>query len=112
MSQLTLQLPETLYCQLEVLAQSEGIQLTQYVLYALTRQVSSAYTMQVLPGRAVEQQVVEFERLRQKLGKASATEVDDVLSKCDLVEPEPELSPEIVKRVQALIAKKLMTHEE
>jgi len=52
------------------------------------------------------------EELTQKLGRASAAEVNDVLGKRDIVEPEPELSPEIVKRVQALIVKKSTTSEQ
>ena len=48
MSRLTLRLPETLHRQLINLAEEEGISLNQYIVYALTRQVASAYTVQVI----------------------------------------------------------------
>lgn len=35
MAQLTLEIPDTLHHQLEGLAQREGVQLTQYILYIL-----------------------------------------------------------------------------
>ncbi len=56
MAQLTLELPDTLHHQLVGLAEREGIQLTQYILYILTRQVASVYTVQVMPAEAVVQQ--------------------------------------------------------
>ena len=48
MSRLTLRLPETLHQQLANLASREGIFLNQYIVYALTRQVSSAYTVETI----------------------------------------------------------------
>ena len=43
MSRLTVRLPETLHQQLVNLAQKEGVSLNQYLVYALTLQVSSSY---------------------------------------------------------------------
>ncbi|MDZ4872493.1 MAG: hypothetical protein CLLPBCKN_001881 [Chroococcidiopsis cubana SAG 39.79] len=48
MSRLTVRLPETLHQQLVRLAESEGVSLNQYIVYALTRQVTSAYTVETL----------------------------------------------------------------
>ena len=109
MTQLTLQLPDTLFSQLETLAQIEGVQLTQYILYALTRQVVSAYTMSSFSKDAVQQQKIEFDALLQRLGNAPLSEVEAVLGKRDVVKPEPELSPEIVSRLQHRIARKSVT---
>lgn len=111
MSQITLQLPDTLYSELETLAQIEGVQVTQYVLYALTRQVVSAYTIHALPEEAMPQQKTEFEVLLQRLGNASSTEIEAVLAKRGVIEPEPELSPEIAKRLQQRMTQKSFTHQ-
>ena len=46
MSRLTLRLPDTLHQQLINLAENEGVSLNQYIVYALTRQSSTAYTVQ------------------------------------------------------------------
>ena len=71
MSRLTLRLPETLHRQLEELAQSEEISLNQYIVYALTRQVTSTYTVQAFPEKAVAQQQATYNALLQTLGEAS-----------------------------------------
>ena len=49
MNVLTLELPETLYQQLEFQANSEGVSLTQHVLSALHRQASFHYRKEALP---------------------------------------------------------------
>ena len=103
MSRLTLRLPETLHQQLAHLAQSEGISLNQYIVYALTRQVVSAYTIQATPVEAVHQQQQAFQSLLQELGQTSSVEVQSVLDQREVVQPEPELSPEIVARFQQRI---------
>lgn len=63
MSRLTLRLPETLHQQLAHLAESEGVSLNQYIVYALTRQAALAYTIQVVPEAEVEQQQQGFQLL-------------------------------------------------
>ncbi|MDK2411268.1 type II toxin-antitoxin system HicB family antitoxin [Aphanizomenon sp. PH219] len=49
MSQLTLRLPETLHQQLIRLAETEGVSLNQYIVYALTRQAVSTEFIQTTP---------------------------------------------------------------
>ena len=56
MGRLTLRLPGTLHRQLKTLAENEGISLNQYIVYALTRQSTLAYTVQPLSEQAVKQQ--------------------------------------------------------
>lgn len=68
MAQLTLEIPDTLHHQLEGLAQREGVQLRQYILYMLTHQVASAYTVQVMPAEAIAQQEAAYLALRQQWG--------------------------------------------
>lgn len=109
MSELMLQLPESLYSQLESLAESEGVPLTQYILYSLTRQVASAYTVQVLPPEAVAQQRSDFEAFMQSLGKATDAQVEEFLAQREIVEPEPELQPEAVIKLRQKIAEQMVS---
>jgi hypothetical protein len=106
MSALTLELPETLHHQLEDLAESEGIQLQQYILYVLTRQIASAYTAQVVSEEAVVRQETAFATLLQRLGKASPSDMEQVFTEREVVEPESDLSPETVKRLREQIVEK------
>lgn len=103
MSQVELQLPETLHQQLTQLAENEGVSLNQYIVYALTRQVTMAYTVQAIPIEEVNQQQQEFEALLNQLGKASLSEAKSVLDRREEVDPEPELSPDIIARFQQRI---------
>ncbi|MBX3059529.1 MAG: toxin-antitoxin system HicB family antitoxin [Anaerolineae bacterium] len=107
MSELMLQLPESLYAQLESLAQSEGVPLNQYILYSLTRQVASAYTVQVLPPEAVAQQRSDFETFMQSLGRATDAQVEEFLAQREMVEPEPELLPEAVTKLRQKVAEQM-----
>ena len=63
MSRLTLRLPETLHQQLVNLAQGEGISLNQYIVYALTRQVTSACTVETISKENVAKQQENFDNL-------------------------------------------------
>ncbi|MGK7953401.1 MAG: toxin-antitoxin system HicB family antitoxin [Xenococcaceae cyanobacterium] len=103
MSRLTLRLPETLHQQLANLAEREGISLNQYIVYALTRQVLSAYTVQVIPEADRQQQQKNFDDLLAQLGKTGAKETEKVLSQREVVQPEPELTPDIVNRLKTKI---------
>lgn len=96
MSRLTLRLPETLHHQLAQLAEVEGISLNQYIVYALTRQATSAYASQAIPELAVAQQREAFNALLHKLGQASPTEIESILKEREVVEPEKELSAEVI----------------
>lgn len=103
MSRLTLRLPETLHQQLIHLAESEGVSLNQYIVYALTRQVVLAYTVHSTPIEEVNQQQQAFQALLKDLGQASSTEIKSVLGNREVVQPEEELSPDIVTRFQQRI---------
>lgn len=103
MSRLSLRLPETLHQQLIHLAESEGVSLNQYIVYVLTRQVSLTCTIQATPAEDVERQQQDFQALLMELGQASAVEVESALDKREMVQPEEELSPEIIARFQQRI---------
>lgn len=104
MSRLTLQLPETLHRQLETQAKREGVSLNQYIVYALSRQLTQSYTVHVVPEEAVAQQQTRFTALLRDLGEASPEAVRAVLAAREQVEPEPELTPDTVARLQAQLA--------
>ena len=112
MAQLTLELPDTLHHQLEGLAQREGVQLTQYVLYILTQQVASVYTVQVIPEEAIRQQEAAYLALRQQWGKVSPIQVEEVLAKREVIEPEPELKPEVIVKLRQRIDAKQISEDE
>jgi hypothetical protein len=100
MAQLLIELPDTLHYQLE------GVQLNQYVLYILTHQANSVYTVQVIPEEAVTHQESAYLALRQQWGKASPSQVEEVLAKREIVEPEPELKLEVIEKLRQRINEK------
>ncbi len=101
MSRLTLRLPETLHRQLETHAKREGVSLNQFIVYALTRQMTQSYTVQVLPEEAVVQQRTQFDALQNELGQGSSDILSAALAERDRVDPEPELKADVVTRLQA-----------
>ncbi|MBI1924949.1 toxin-antitoxin system HicB family antitoxin, partial [Candidatus Poribacteria bacterium] len=64
------------------------------------RQVTLAYTVQAIPENTVEQQRAQFKELLQNLGPASDAEIKNRLAEREIVEPEAELSPDVVARLQ------------
>lgn len=104
MSRLTLRLPETLHRQLETQAKREGVSLNQFIVYALTQQLTQSYTVQALPEEAVAQQQSQFSALLRELGQTSPEVLNATLATRDRVEPEPELEADVVARLQARLA--------
>lgn len=103
MSRLTLRLPETLHQQLANLADGEGVSLNQYIVYALTRQVTLAYSVSAVPKEEIQQQKLSFNSLVQDLGKASLSEIATVLAERETVSPEKELDSNTVALLQQKI---------
>ena len=103
MSRLTLRLPETLHQQLANLAEKEGISLNQYIVYALTRQVSSAYTVETSSKKDIVKQQENFDNLLKKLERADDEEIQKVLLQREVVNTEPELTPDVIHRLKAKI---------
>ena len=100
MGRLTVRLPETLHDHLRALAKGEGVSLNQYIVYALTRQVTLAYTVQAAPERAVAEQRASYTALLESLGQASFEEIEAVMAEREAVAPEAGLSPEIALRLR------------
>lgn len=100
MGRLTLRLPEALHRQLKTLAENEGVSLNQYIVYALTRQSTLAYTVQPVSEQTVKEQRAAYTALLQNLGQASFEEIEAVMSEREEVQPEAGLSSEVVARLQ------------
>jgi hypothetical protein len=97
---LTLRLPDSLHRQLEDLASNEAVSLNQYIVYALTRQVTLAYTVQAVPEKAFAEQRAAYTALLQGLGGASFEQIRKILDEREPVSPETGLSPEVIERIK------------
>ena len=104
MGRFTLRLPETLHNELELRAQQEGVSLNQYVVYALTRQIASTYTIQPLSEAAIKEQRARYDRLLAGLGQPSLAETKAFLADRETGEHESGLTDEMIARVEAKIA--------
>jgi HicB family len=104
MSRLTLRLPEMLQRQLEAQAKREGVSLNQYVVYALSRQLTQSYVVHTVPEETVVQQRAQLTVLLRELGEASPEAIRAVLAARDHVESEPELTPDVVAQLRARLA--------
>jgi predicted DsbA family dithiol-disulfide isomerase len=104
MSRLTVRLPDTLHEQLSDMAESEGISLNQYIVYALTRQVTLAYTVRPTSASEAIEQRAAYTALLQSLGQATFEETEAVMREREEVAPERELSPQVVKHLQERLA--------
>lgn len=80
--------------------------MNQYIVYALTRQATLAYTVQAVPEQTAAQQRASFTALLQSLGQASFDEIEAVLAEREVVEPEAGLNPEVIMRLRERLANK------
>lgn len=104
MSRLTLRLPDSLHQQLEQMAENEQISLNQYIVYALTRQLTLAYNVQSVPDKVISEERAAYSALLQTLGQASFDEIQQALVARETVEPEAGLTPEVIENLRANIA--------
>ena len=109
MSRLTVRLPQTLHVHLADLAESEGVSLNQYIVYALSRQATLAYTLQSVSQQSIEQQQAAFTALLQSLGTATFDEIETLMTERDVVEPEAGLTPEVMQKLHQRIIEKQQT---
>jgi hypothetical protein len=105
MGRLTVRLPGTLHEQLTALAEREGVSLNQFIVYALTRQVTLAYTVHPVPEESVAEQRASYTALLQSLGHASFDEIRALLRDREDIDPEPGLSPEAAEKLRKRLAK-------
>lgn len=106
MNTLTLELPESLYQQLEAQARSEGLSLAQFALSKLMGQVPFHYRAEAVPPEVMEQQRIAAEAFIASLGTASEEEMDQILAEREPGGSESELSPEVLARFRQLIQSK------
>lgn len=104
MSRLTVRLPETLHQQLVNLAQKEGVSLNQYIVYALTRQVSNLYTVTTLSENEIKQQKQSFNHLIQELGETDIDTIEHILDHREKIEPTEEDHQAIIDQLNKKIA--------
>lgn len=104
MSRLTVQLPETLHQQLVNIAQKEGISLNQYIVDALTRQVSNSYTVETLSSNEIKQQKQSFNNLIQELGDTDNDTIKDILNQREKIEPIDNNHQTLVDKLSQKIA--------
>jgi uncharacterized protein YpbB len=105
MSRLTLRLPETLHEQLAALARVEAVSLNQFIVYALTRQVTLAFTVQPIAEEKIKEQKAVYTALLQSLGPSTFAEVEKALATREKVKPETGLTPDAVKALRSRIAR-------
>jgi len=110
MNEVTLQLPKTLHRNLEILAEREAVPLTQYIVYILTAQTSGGYTVRVIPEDDVAGQKASFDSLLRKWGRIPPSEAERILDGRDHAKPEADLTPEVVSRLEARIARNKASH--
>jgi hypothetical protein len=101
---MTLRLPESLHRQLEAQAEIEGVSLNQYIVYMLAQRSTPSYMVHAVSMEAVAEQRERYETLHRNLRKGTPEEIKRALDEREPVEPELELTPEIVERLQQRIA--------
>jgi hypothetical protein len=100
LSEVTLQLPKTLRRNLETLAEREEVPLAQYIIYVLSCRIPGGYTVQVVPEDDATAQKASFDDFLKKWGKISASEADRILEERENAEPEVDLTPELISKLQ------------
>lgn len=100
MGRFTVRLPDTLHRELESRAQQEGVSLNQYLVYTLTRQITPAYTVQVLPDAEIQHQRERFNALLEQLGTLEHNKVRDFLKNREVEEPEDAETAALIARVE------------
>ena len=105
MSRLTLRLPETLHKQLVRLADREGVSLNQYIVYSLTRQAGTSYSVQIVTDSDVEQQKNELDQWLQSSATCSDSEALKILAEREPIEEKKRLDPEVMARFRRMIQK-------
>ena len=104
MGRLTLRLPDTLHKKLEQTAKNEGVSLNQFIVYALTQQTASPYTIQMIPEDEAECQSERISAYMQNLRSAPMAEIEQTLAERELVEPEDDLDLAAVAIIRQEIA--------
>jgi len=104
MGRFTVRLPDTLHRALESRARQEGVSLNQYIVYALTQQVTPAYTIQVLPEADIQKQGERFNALLKRLGTLDQNQMRDFLDAREVEQPEDAETAALITQIEAKLA--------
>jgi hypothetical protein len=103
MGRFTLRLPQTLHYELESRAQQEGVSLNQYIVYALTRQVASSYTVHRVSDEELLAQRKRYDELLRNLGEPDEAAMETFLAEREMAGPDEILPDEILTAVRSKI---------
>ena len=106
MSRLTLRLPDSLHRQLKAAARKENVSLNQFIVYALTRQMSS-YEIEEVPAEEVRRQEENFFWLLEQLREGTPEEIRRALDAREPAEPEEVMAWPQVQELQERVRSKL-----
>ena len=106
MSRLTLRLPDSLHRQLKAAARKENVSLNQFIVYALTRQMSS-YEIEETPAEEVRRQEENFFWLLEQLREGTPEEIRRALDAREPAEPEEVMAWPQVQQLRERIRSKL-----
>lgn len=103
MNDMILTLPDMIYQRLVLLAQKEGLSLSQYLLNAMMAHAVANYRVRATSEPERLQQRADFLALLDRLGTVSEEEIDRALAEREPVGPEPEMDAETISKFRALI---------
>ena len=106
MSRLTLRLPDSLHRQLKAAAKKENVSLNQFIVYALTRQMSS-YEIEETPAEEVRRQEENFFWLLEQLREGTPEEIRRALDARKPAEPEEVMAWPQVQQLRERVRSKL-----
>ncbi len=106
MSRLTLRLPDSLHRQLKAAARKENVSLNQFIVYALTRQMSS-YEIEETPAEEVRRQEENFFWLLEQLREGTPEEIRRALDAREPAEPEEVMAWPQVQQLRERVRTKL-----
>ena len=106
MSRLTLRLPDSLHRQLKAAARKENVSLNQFIVYALTRQMSS-YEIEETPAEEVRRQEENFFWLLEQLRAGTPEEIRRALDAREPAEPEEVMAWPQVQQLRERVRSKL-----
>ena len=106
MSRLTLRLPDSLHRQLKAAARKENVSLNQFIVYALTRQMSS-YEIEETPAEEVRRQEENFFWLLEQLREGTPEEIRRALDAREPAEPAEVMAWPQVQQLRQRVRSKL-----
>jgi uncharacterized protein (DUF1778 family) len=101
MSRLTVRLPETLHRQLKLAAESEGVSLNQYIVFALAQKTAPSFFITKHSEQDVKAQMDRFLAYLERAPKATEAELLRFLEARE--KDDEDVDPEVLKRLEERI---------